>query len=197
MRSSTDEEPPSANHTRVTWHSPPASVLGMSRVMTVSDSVVIDVTPETAYDAVSDVTQMGRWSPENTGATVERPADAAYVGMHFVGNNKRGPVRWHTRCTVTAADRGREFAFVVDRYGLAPLLVPVSVATWIYTFEPRGSGTLVTETWCDGRTRWPDVTVRIFDPVATRHASFADFQKGNIRRTLRNLKRELEGPSST
>jgi uncharacterized protein YndB with AHSA1/START domain len=164
----------------------------MSRVLTVSDSIVIDVAPEAAYDAVSDVTQMGRWSPENTGATVEQPAGAAYVGMHFVGSNKRGPARWHTRCTVTAADRGRHFAFVVDRYGMTPLLLPVSVASWEYTFEPNGSGTLVTETWHDGRTLWPDIAVRIFDPLATRHASFADFQRGNIRRTLRNLKRELE-----
>lgn len=159
--------------------------------MTVSDSIVIDVAPEAAYDAVSDVTQMGRWSPENTGATVEGSADAAYVGMHFVGSNKRGPARWHTRCTVTAAEPGRRFAFVVDRYGMTPLLLPVSVASWEYTFEPHGSGTLVTETWRDGRVRWPDFTVRLFDPVATKHASFADFQRGNIRRTLRNLKREL------
>jgi hypothetical protein len=169
----------------------------MTREMTVDGSIWIDVTPEKAYDAVSDVTQMGRWSPENTGATVVRAAGAAgaagaaYVGMHFVGSNKRGPARWQTRCTVTAADRGRRFAFDVDRYGLAPLLLPVSVASWTYDFEPQDGGTLVTETWRDGRTRWPDVSVRLFDPLATRRASFAEFQRGNIARTLKNLKREL------
>ena len=167
----------------------------MTREMTVVGSIWIDVLPEVAYDAVSDVTQMGRWSPENTGATVSRAAgapDAAYVGMHFVGSNKRGPARWQTRCTVSAAERGRRFAFDVDRYGLAPLLLPVSVASWAYDFEPQDGGTLVTETWRDGRTRWPDVSVRLFDPVATRRASFAEFQRGNIARTLKNLKRELE-----
>jgi hypothetical protein len=165
--------------------------------MTVAGSTWIDVTPETAYDAVSDVTQMGRWSPENTGARITRAAgaaDAAYVGMHFVGSNKRGPARWQTRCTVTSAERGRSFAFDVDRYGLAPFLLPVSVATWAYAFEAQDGGTLVTETWRDGRTRWPDVSVRVFDPLATRRASFADFQRGNIARTLKNLKRELERP---
>jgi hypothetical protein len=160
--------------------------------MTTAGSLWIDVLPEVAYDAVSDVTQMGRWSPENTGATVARPADAAYVGMRFVGSNRRGPARWQTRCTVTAAERGRRFAFDVDRYGLAPFLLPVSVASWAYTFEPQDGGTLVTEVWHDGRTRWPDVSVRIFDPLATGHASFAAFQRGNIARTLKNLKRELE-----
>ncbi|HSX67521.1 SRPBCC family protein [Nocardioides sp.] len=165
-----------------------------TREMTVADSVWIGVPPETAYDAVSDVTQMGRWSPENTGATVARPAAAAYVGMHFVGSNRRGPARWQTRCTVTAAERGRRFAFDVDRYGLAPLLLPVSVASWEYTFEPQDGGTLVTEVWRDGRTRWPDVSVRVFDPLATGHPSFAAFQRRNIARTLKNLKRELERP---
>jgi len=164
--------------------------------MTVAGSIWIDVAPEAAYDAVSDVTQMGRWSPENTGAKVSRTvgADAAaYVGMHFVGSNKRGPVRWQTRCTVSAAERGRRFAFDVDRYGLAPLLLlPVSVASWAYDFAAQDGGTLVTETWRDGRGLWPDVTVRVFDPLATRHASFAKFQRGNIARTLKNLKRELE-----
>lgn len=164
----------------------------MTRELTVLDSLWIDVSPEAAYDAVSDVTQMGRWSPENTGATVVRPSGSAYVGMHFVGSNKRGPARWQTRCTVTAADPGRRFAFDVDRYGVAPAMFPVSVASWEYRFEPQGGGTLVTETWRDGRIRWPDITVRLFDPLVTRHASFADFQRGNIARTLKNLKRELE-----
>lgn len=163
-----------------------------SRELTVSDSVWIDVTPEAAYDAVSDVTQMGRWSPENTGARVSRPADAAYVGMHFVGSNRRGPARWQTRCTVTAADRSRCFAFKVDRYGVAPLLVPVQVARWSYDFAPQDGGTLVTETWHDGRLLWPDVATRVFDPLATGRASFAEFKRGNIARTLASLKRELE-----
>lgn len=169
-----------------------AIVPPMTRELTVSDSIWIDADPAVAYDAVSDVTQMGRWSPENLGATVARPADAAYVGMHFVGSNKRGPARWQTRCTVTAAERGKRFAFDVDRYGIAPFLVPVSVASWAYTFEPQDGGALVTETWHDGRTRWPSFTVRLFDPVATGHPSFADFQRRNISRTLTNLKRELE-----
>lgn len=168
----------------------------MSRELTVSGSIHVEADPATVYDAVSDVTQMGRWSPENTGARVEQPRTAPYVGMRFVGSNRRGSARWRTSCVVTAADSGRRFAFDVDRYGIGPVLVPVSVAAWEYTFEHVDGGTLVTETWRDGRTRWPDLAVKAFDPLATRHASFADFQRGNIARTLANLKRELERGSS-
>ncbi len=161
--------------------------------MSVSGSIVIEVDPATVYDAVSDVRQMGRWSPENTGARVAGDHAEARVGMTFVGENKRGPARWKTRCTVTAADRGERFAFDVDRYGIGGVLVPVSVASWEYTFKPSAQGTLVTETWVDGRRRWPDFAARAFDPLVTRHSSFAEFQRGNIRRTLRNLKVALEG----
>lgn len=164
----------------------------MKRELSVSGSIHIKVDPETVYDAVSDVRQMGRWSPENKGAAVRGGFESAYVRMTFVGDNQRGPVRWQTRCTVTAADRGKVFAFDVDRYGIAPLLVPVRIASWEYTFDPAEGGTFVTETWRDGRTWWPAAAVRVFDAIATRHRSFADFQRGNIRRTLARLKAELE-----
>jgi hypothetical protein len=32
----------------------------------------------------------------------------------------------------------------------------------------------------------------VFDPIATRKPSFAEFQKGNVKRTLANLKKALE-----
>lgn len=164
----------------------------MNREMQVSAHTAIAVDPVTAYAAVSDVRQMGRWSPENRGATVEGEFTEARVGLKFVGDNKRGAVRWQTGCVVTAADPGRRFAFDVRRYGFGRFMLPVKIASWAYDFEPADGGTRVTETWTDGRTRWPGFAVRIFDPVATRKPSFAEFQKGNIRRTLANLKSELE-----
>jgi len=164
----------------------------MPREFTVSDSIIIDVAPDEAYAAVSDVTQMGRWSPENLGARVDGQHQAAYVGMGFVGANKRGPIRWETGCTVTAAERGVRFAFDVNRYGTGRLMIPVHVASWAYDFQAVEGGTRVTETWTDRRRGWPNSLVRVFDPLATRRESFAAFQRGNIARTLRNLKAELE-----
>ena len=164
----------------------------MTREFAVSDSIVIAVDPKVAYSAVSDIRQMGRWSPENRGGTVKGDFDEAYVGMRFVGDNKRGSVRWQTECVVTVAEPPRRFEFDVERYGYGRFMMPVQVATWGYDFETVDGGTLVTEIWTDGRIHWPDFATRVFDPIATRKPSFAEFQKGNIRRTLANLKKELE-----
>lgn len=43
----------------------------MPRTMSVADSIVIDAPPAHMYEQLSDPTAMGRWSPENRGATVE------------------------------------------------------------------------------------------------------------------------------
>jgi hypothetical protein len=164
----------------------------MTRIYEVSDSIVVAVDPQTAYDAVSDVTQMGRWSPENRGARLVQPAPKLQVGSSFVGDNQRGLWRWKTTSTVTGADPGRRFAFRVHAYHAGPLTIRTPIAEWEYRFEPVDGGTRVTEIWRDGRTRWPDALVRVFDPIATRRRSFAEIQRGNIRRTLHNLAAALE-----
>ncbi|MCX5387265.1 SRPBCC family protein [Streptomyces sp. NBC_00083] len=164
----------------------------MGRVCTVSDSVVVGVTPEVAYRAVSRPSDMGRWSPENLGTAGATGEGAAAVGTVFVGRNKRGAFRWVTKCTVTAADPGRRFAFRVHAIGLSRPRVRGPIATWEYRFEPVEGGTRVTETWTDDRRKWPDFVANVFDRVATSGSTFAAFQARNISTTLRNLKRELE-----
>ncbi|QKW25341.1 SRPBCC family protein [Streptomyces seoulensis] len=164
----------------------------MSRVLTVARSVFIEVSPETAYAAVSRPGDMGRWSPENLGTAEGTPAGPAALGASFVGRNKRGAFRWTTRCTVTAADPGRRFAFRVHAIGLRRPRLPGPIATWEYAFEPEGAGTRVTETWTDDRRRWPDAVAHAFDRIVTSGKTFAQFQTRNIDITLRNLKRELE-----
>ncbi|GAA4812170.1 SRPBCC family protein [Streptomyces ziwulingensis] len=169
----------------------------MARVFTVSGSVVVDVSPEDAYRAVSRPEDMGRWSPENLGtATAPAPQSGpAVVGTTFVGRNKRGRFRWVTRCTVTAADPGHRFAFRVHAIGRSRPRLRGPIATWEYRFEPAAGGTRVTETWTDDRRRWPTFAADAFDRIATGGSTFARFQARNIEKTLRNLKRELErGP---
>lgn len=102
--------------------------------------------PQVLYGLVSDVTNMGRWSPETTSCRWVKGATGPAVGARFRGSNKAGWRRWSTTCTVTTADAGRRFAFDVD-------LGPIPVARWTYDFEPDGAGTLVTETWDDRRLR--------------------------------------------
>ena len=163
-----------------------------TRTTEVSDSIVVDIDPAAAYDAVSDVTQMGRWSPENTGAVVDEPGRPAYPGMTFVGANRRGPMRWRTECRVTIADRPQCFAFTVQRFGLWKPALSVAIATWEYRFEPVDEGTRITEIWYDDRTNWPETPALWFDRIATGRRGFAEFQESNIQRTLAHLKQELE-----
>lgn len=164
----------------------------MTRTFTVSDSIVIDAAPHAIYDQVSDVTRMGEWSPENRGARLHPGPAVAYVGMSFDGHNKRGKAQWTTRCTVTAADPGERFAFRVHSIGLKTPRLPGAIATWEYRFEKAAGGTQVTETWIDDRRSWPEFATNAFDKVATGGRTFAEFQRGNIAKTLRNLKQEIE-----
>lgn len=169
----------------------------MARTFTVSRSILVQASPSEVYAQVSRPAQMGRWSPENLGATVPEPDEPASVGLVFDGHNKRGAFRWTTRCTVTAADPGSRFAFRVHAIGLKRPRLSAPIATWEYRFEEEAGGagvvTRVTETWTDDRRSWPDFVAGVFDRIATRGKTFAVFQVGNIDRTLRNLKRELEG----
>jgi uncharacterized protein YndB with AHSA1/START domain len=158
----------------------------MSRTKTVSDSVVVAADSMSLYSALSDPTRMGEWSPENRGATVTDARGEAYVGMEFVGRNKRGGARWVTLCTVTAADPGRRFAFRVHGIGAKTPSIKARNASWEYTFEPVDGGTRVTETWTDDRP-WPDFAAAVFDRIVTRGSMFADFQRRNIAKTLKNV----------
>lgn len=170
----------------------------MSRDLQVSDSVTITgPEPETVYALVADPTQMPRWSPENTGAVTGVAGRPLEVGEVFAGSNRRGRARWSTECVVTAADPGRRFAFVVRKIGARTPLLPGRIASWEYTFAPVEGGTLVTETWTDERRGWPDPVAAVFDKLATGGRLFADFQRGNIRRTLAAMKADLEGADRT
>ncbi|WP_375482396.1 SRPBCC family protein [uncultured Jatrophihabitans sp.] len=161
----------------------------MSRTKTVSQSVVIDAPPEVVFAAVSDPTQTGRWSPENRGARLDGDGELA-VGSTFVGRNRRGWMRWVTRCRVTAFEPASRFAFDVEAIGVRRPVLKAPIASWSYDLTPDGGGTRVVETWVDGRS-WGDRGAALFDKVATR-STFAEFNTRNIRRTLDQLKQTLE-----
>ena len=190
----------------------------MAREMSVQDTVTIaGVSPQEVFEAVSDPSRMGRWSPENTGAVIDTAGRPAPVGTSFVGANRRFGAKWHTRCVVTASDPGRRFAFDVRAIGVRTPGLKARIATWEYRLEPVTApgdhansgagptgtgvdlgtvGTRVTEVWTDGRRGWPEFAAKGFDKVVTRGSTFADWQRGNIARTLANLKKDLERPSA-
>jgi uncharacterized protein YndB with AHSA1/START domain len=164
----------------------------MRRPMTVSDSIVIAADARALYDAVSDPRHMPRWSNENLGAELDDATETAHVGMTFTGENRRGRLHWWTRCVVTSADPGERFAFDVDAVRFVGPTLPVKIAAWEYRFEPVDGGTKVTETWTDRRTWAPDALTRLTDPIATGRKSFAEYQRGNIAKTLTNLRTDFE-----
>lgn len=160
--------------------------------MQVSDSIEIDADPMTIYRELADPSRMGRWSPENLG-TAAPGRGPLTVGDEFVGRNRRGPGRWSTACTVIAAAPGKRFAFRVHRIGVRRPLLRGAIATWSYALEPVGAGrSRVTETWQDDRKGWSDAWAARFDRLVTRGSTFAQFQAGNIRRTLERLQADLE-----
>ena len=107
-------------------------------------SETVRASPQVVYDLVSDVTRMGRWSPETTACRWLPPAAGPAVGARFRGTNRRGPLLWATTCTVTAAEPGRRFAFDVA-FG------PLPISSWAYDVQPTPEGCRVTESWHDRR----------------------------------------------
>src|SRR3954453_6934184 len=104
------------------------------------DSVTVhmDATPDEIWALVSDVTKIGRYSPETFEAEWLDGATGPAVGAKFRGHVKRngiGPVYW-TPCTVGACEPGREFSFGVLVKGDKP---PLSV--WGYHLAAAGDGT--------------------------------------------------------
>jgi hypothetical protein len=104
--------------------------------LTHSASLVVRSSPEALYDLVSDVTRTGEWSPVCTGCWWDE-GQSAQVGAWFTGRNEVPGRTWETRSQVVAADRGREFAFLVGG----------SLVRWGFTFAPVEGGTELTESW--------------------------------------------------
>ncbi len=101
------------------------------------ESVTVEVSAEALYDLVSDITRTGEWSPVCTSCWWDDDAEAGQVGAWFTGHNELPHRTWRTRSEVVAAERGREFAWVVGG----------SFVRWGFTMTPAQSGTRLTESW--------------------------------------------------
>ncbi|WP_111765592.1 SRPBCC family protein [Nakamurella deserti] len=101
------------------------------------ESVTVQMPADTLYDLVSDVTRTGEWSPVCTACWWDDGAEAGTVGAWFTGRNQVPDRTWETRSLVVAAERGREFAWVVGG----------DLVRWSFTLTPAGTGTTLTETW--------------------------------------------------
>jgi hypothetical protein len=142
----------------------------------VTVSRVIAAAPQTLYGIVSDLPNMGRLSPENTGGKWLKGATGPTVGARFQGANANNGKHWTTTVIVDQADPGKAFAFRV-------VVGPVKVARWTYAFEPDGDGTQVTETWTDLRGRFAKFVGGRASGVTDR----PEFNRASIEQTLTKL----------
>ncbi|MGW4248722.1 SRPBCC family protein [Nocardia sp. NPDC004722] len=136
------------------------------------------------WDLISDVTNVGRFSPETYGAEWVGGATGPVVGAKFRGQvNRNGwGLKYSTVCRVIAADPGREFAFTV----LGPGGVPIN--TWRYRLEPTPTGTAVTESFHLAHT----LPLRLYWLLAG-WARGKTNRKG-MQQTLDNIKATVESP---
>ena len=152
----------------------------------VTESIRISAAAQDVYDLVSDVSRMGEWSPEATGAV--RANKQLQAGDTFVGLNRFALARWWTNCTVLHADRGERFGFDVD-FG------PMPVSRWTYEFSPQPDGsTEVSETWIDRRNGLMALPVRLAGRVVIP-GDRAVHNRANMRVTLKRLKAHAEAPA--
>lgn len=133
---------------------------------------------------VSDITRMGEWSPEATGGRWLRGGTGT-VGDWFEGVSEtaeRAP--WHRECEVAAAERGRDFTFVVGG-------VEANCTWWSYEMEPTETGTRLTEHWWFVN-KTPAFAAATEDQVAQRIA----FTETMLHDTIGALKKAAEAASA-
>jgi Polyketide cyclase / dehydrase and lipid transport len=141
----------------------------------------MSASPDKVWDLVSDVTKIGRYSPETFEAEWLDGATGPAVGARFRGHvkrNGRGPTYW-TTCAVTTSEPGHEFAF-----GVGPVGKPLSI--WGYHLEASGDGTDVTESF----TLTPKLALRLYWALFgwTRGKT----NRNGMRATLEAIKAEVE-----
>jgi uncharacterized protein YndB with AHSA1/START domain len=137
--------------------------------------------PERIWALLSDVTKIGRYSPETFEAEWIDGSTGPAVGARFRGHvkrNGRGPTYW-TTCTVKASEPGREFSFGVGTGDKA-------LSVWGYRLEARGDGTDVTEFFELAHT----LPLRLY--WALLGWSRGRTNRNDMRTTLERVKAEVE-----
>lgn len=151
------------------------------------DSVTVhmDAPPEQVWDLVSDVTKIGRYSPETFEGEWLDGATGPAKGVRFRGHvkrNEKGPTYW-TTCVITDCEPNRVFEFIVGPS------VEKGLNTWRYELTAADGGTDVTESF------------RLKDALPLKiYWALLGWARGKtnregMRRTLEAMKAEVERTS--
>ena len=150
--------------------------------LTHEDSIVVRTTPEALYDLVSDVTRTGEWSPVCTACWWDE-GGSGQIGEWFTGHNEVPGRVWETRSAVVAAERGREFAWLVGG----------RLVRWGFTMTPVDDGTRLTESWEFLPAGQELFVERYGDQAAEQVADRTRAAREGIPATLAAIRRIAEG----
>jgi hypothetical protein len=135
---------------------------------------------------VSDVTSIGRFSPETFEAEWLDGKGALAVGVRFHGHVRRNGKAWlvyWTKCRLTASDPGHKFAFdVIGPRGKTSV-------NWSYHFAHVNGGTDVTESFRLGTT----LALRLYSAIAGKSRTHTKIR--NMQATLERIKEVAESPT--
>jgi hypothetical protein len=140
-----------------------------------SERIVVGVSPEVAYDVVSDVTRTGEWSPECV------RVEWITQGERFIGHNKDGEREWSMECVIDEAARPSAFSFHTERDGQPR-------TKWGYRFAPVDGGTEITE-WYERVADTP-LVARLVERVAM--GGREKHNSANMQKSLERLKKVVE-----
>ncbi|ANH39617.1 Polyketide cyclase / dehydrase and lipid transport [Nocardioides dokdonensis FR1436] len=157
--------------------------MDVSSTRTHQESIAVEAPPEVLYDLVSDIRRTGEWSPVCADCWWHDESEAGRVGAWFTGRNELPHRTWETRSQVVAAERGREFAWVVGD----------GFVRWGFSMAPDRAGTLLTESWeflPDGITFFETT---FSDEAPAQIADRTRQALDGIPRTLAAIKRIAEG----
>ncbi|HEY2203481.1 MAG TPA: SRPBCC family protein [Pseudonocardia sp.] len=146
-------------------------------------SVTIAAPPDRVWELVTDVTNMGRWSPGNTGGKWVGGAKGPAEGARFIGFNKRGLMRWPTRCTIVECVPTERFAFQVAENNMQ----------WGWRLAPTSDGGTTLTQWRN-RVSPPSAVVNAFATALFRGKVDEEMVDG-MHRTLAKIKSQLESPA--
>lgn len=137
--------------------------------------------PMQVWEAISDVTRMGEWSPECHTCAWNDGHDGPEVGAMFTGHNRNGEFEWTTEAVVTESVPGEVFAF-------DGVFGDLHFAKWAYRIEPKGDGSLVTEVWDEGRPNEVIEMTKSISGVDDR----GEHNRAGMERTLERLAAAVE-----
>ncbi|MEC8985620.1 MAG: SRPBCC family protein [Actinomycetota bacterium] len=151
----------------------------MEKVVTVSKDIA--ASPDQIWALVTDLTSMGRWSPENDGGNWTKGATGPALGAKFKGDNSWEGKSWKAPVTITEFEAPTRFAFEMR----VPL---IGGADWSFDIEPTENGSKVTQTWIDRRTKAMKIIGGKLSGVPDR----VSHTRMSMETTLNNLANEIE-----